>query len=70
MFMFIFTVKQLREALKKTQKSLESFQTFLTTPPPAPIVWKFPKSFLKVIQKYIETNEYILIHPETLDYCK
>ena len=38
------------------------FQTFRTPP----IVWKFSKfmGFFEVTQKHIETNEYVLIHPE------
>ena len=34
--------------------------------PPPPKVWKVPKilGFFQVAQKHIETNEYVLIHPE------
>ena len=50
---------------KKTQKSLEIFQTFRTPPPPLQF-GNFPNSwvFFQVSQKHLETNEQVLIHPD------
>ena len=54
----------LREALKKKPKKFGNFPNF--PDPPPPIVWKFPKfqGFFQVSQKHLETNAYVLIHPE------
>ena len=59
----------LREAFKKKKpkKSLEFSKLSGPPPPPPPKVWKVPKilGFFQVAQKHIETNKYVLIHPET-----
>ena len=53
-----------REALKKKPKKVWNFPNF---PDPPPLKFgNFPKFwfFFQVAQKHIETNEYVLIHPE------